>query len=360
MQTEEINNQNFSSHLVPKKDEPPGIHTTFNRTEKNFLEFREELKKQSTNLQSLFLSIDRLNCRCHNIEDKVYDPGYSALTKVDFSCLSEIQEDQLYSLFCKLSRRNRLNDIAEITSEVEKALKELRVEIRKPRELSPDLYSILEKHSSQLSKTDKLQEQLDSLRSELTNLNTRLDWLETNGHQGIDFSCLSEEQEDQLYLLYRKLFEKNGSFLSDLEDIYKEISDLRTEIRKPRELSTDLYSVLENYSSQQSELWQLARRTSREVSEARAGVWESPGAIKLKQAQDEQSSKLYAQDIAFAEMRKRLDALEAENRSLRQEIKKQEDLRKKTEKESEEGVNPGKILLLLIIGLIIIGFLNNS
>lgn len=221
--------------------------------------------------------------------------------------------------------------------------------VSKRLESASELYAPLDEHKQSLHEIEELREQLSSLRLEFEGLaeNFDDDWLAYH-------NLMLEIKKIEV------LESENSEINNDLKGIYGDLADIYGDLEYMYENFPEIRDRLGEISSQQSELWQLARRTSREVSEAKAGVWESQEAIKLKQAQDVQSSKLYAQDIAIAEMRKRLDALEAENRSLRQKIKKQEDLRKETEKESEEGVNPGKILLLLIIGLIIIGFLNNS
>lgn len=160
-------------------------------------------------------------------------------------------------------------------------------------ESTSEKYAPLDKFEQSLHEIEELREEVDSL-----------------GTQLFDYS---HEITSSIVCIDDDIF-KNDDGRSKIHDDLLEVNRGLSEIR----------DRLGEISSQQSELWQLARRTSREVSEAKASVWESREAIKLKQVQEEQATCIASQYALIAEMRKRLDTLEDENKSLRQKTKTEE------------------------------------
>lgn len=114
-------------------------------------------------------------------------------------------------------------------------------------------------------------------------------------------------------------------------------------------------------------MWQLARRTSREVGEAKINVWESAQEL-IKQIQEKQNSRIKSQDALIADMRRRLTALEAQNTHFHHQettvtkevTKAPQEAHTDKSKDSDEGIKSGKVILFFILILVIIGLLQSA
>lgn len=239
-QLEKVNN----SLINQQATEVDKVRTTLVAIQRELVGFREELKRQNTNLQPLTLSIDRLNCRCRDIEESIYYPEDSALTKIDF-------------------------------------------------------------------------EKLDKVVCELRSY-----------------------QED---------------FRADLTTVETDVKNILDDIENLCSNKLELNSLLEKHTSELSELWQFARRTSREVSEAKASIRESLETLKLRQVLDEQASLIKSQDAVISEMKKRLDTLEASRQKEKPKETKMSPQEIRAEKKTdEEEIKPGRLFLFFLLVLFIV------
>ncbi len=229
-----------------------------------------------------------------------------------------------------------------------------------------------EEHSEMLSEIyttlDEIQKSLLEFREE-KDQSVELQSIDLKIEQ---LTCRCHDIEEKLYYpeyfspfpiekAVSELHSYQEDFRADLTEVETDVKNILNDIESLFRNKLDQGLLLEKNSSKLSELWQLARRTSREASEAKTCVWESQEAIKLKQAQEKQESRINSQSALIAEMRKRLDALETENKILRQEIKTKENTKPpqqtQTKKPAEKKLVFKEILLRSIISLFIVGIL---
>jgi len=321
--------------------------------------------------------VDQLNTR---ITRTLINQSQNITQRIDFSTLSVPQRNKLYELFWETfvptsvfekeitNTNTSIRELLDLNREWQR--KELEDSLRMVtagneafKASVEELKGKIETLSTPLSKVQGRMlsgspERLKEIEEKITSLSEMLSEINKINSKNSERFEILEEKIEELYEKPLPINTETSSFVSE-DDVDAFGPDLVNLVVRVSRHTLEKYgqkqpdnSLLEKHSSELNELWQLARRTSREVSEAKATVWESQEAQKLKQNQEEQAFHIKSQDALIAEMRKRLDILETENARLRQEVQPRQiirppqDAREETKAEKDKGLTPGKYLLI--------------